>query len=83
MRNGKKVDEHGNIYYFMDDMLHREDGPAVEHVSGTKIWWIRGKIHNIHGPAIIYPDGQTRFYINDELVSERQFIEQKLTNFLK
>jgi len=23
--------------------LHREDGPAVEWINGTKQWWLNGK----------------------------------------
>ena len=25
--------------------LHREDGPAVEHINGDKAWFINGKRH--------------------------------------
>ncbi len=25
-------------YWYLDDKLHREDGPAMEYVNGTKFW---------------------------------------------
>jgi hypothetical protein len=43
----------GHKFWYADDKLHRTDGPAVEYVSGTKaaeyasgtkFWWINGKI---------------------------------------
>ena len=39
MRNGLVVDKLGNKYWFKDDKLHREDGPAAESAYGGKQWW--------------------------------------------
>ncbi len=30
--------------------LHREDGPAIEYTSGTKMWYQNGKLHREDGP---------------------------------
>ena len=65
MRQCKIVDENKNVKYFKDDKLHREDGPALELVSGTKYWYINGKRHRIDGPAIEWVDGHKSWYIND------------------
>ena len=43
--------------YYMNDVLHREDGPAVETLNGTKEWWVNGKRHREDGPAIERSDG--------------------------
>jgi hypothetical protein len=32
--------------WFMNDKLHREDGPAIEHVNGTKMWWLNGRAYS-------------------------------------
>ncbi len=39
-------------YYNKFGKLHREDGPAVEYLNGTNMWFIDGKLHREDGPAI-------------------------------
>ena len=46
-RNGTKIWRNPKGHY------HREDGPAVEYVDGSKEWFIEGKHHREGGPAII------------------------------
>jgi len=41
MRNGLDVDEFGDQYWYKDDQLHREDGPAVEYAGGTTRWYYK------------------------------------------
>ena len=33
----------GTKWWYLNDQLHREDGPAVEGVSGGKQWYLNGK----------------------------------------
>jgi len=40
-----------------DGKLHRLDGPAVECVNGTKMWYKDGKLSRDNGPAVEYPSG--------------------------
>ena len=47
-------------------MLHREDGPAVEHPDGRKEWWIHGIPHRVDGPAIEHADGVKGWFIHGE-----------------
>ena len=35
-----KVDANGNKYWYLNDKLHREDGPAVERTNGSKEWYL-------------------------------------------
>jgi hypothetical protein len=37
-----EVDEYGNKFWFLNGKFHREDGPAVERVNGTKAWYLHG-----------------------------------------
>jgi hypothetical protein len=37
-----KVYATGTIWY-LNDKLHREDGPAIEYADGYKAWWLNGK----------------------------------------
>jgi len=38
-----KVWANGDKEWYLNDKLHREDGPAVEWASGTKRWYLNGK----------------------------------------
>lgn len=62
---------------------HREDGPAAEcqlrnmwRIDGiyhkdltqvASVWYFRGKIHRIDGPAVIYPDMTEEWWLDDKL----------------
>jgi hypothetical protein len=51
-------------------ILHREDGPAVEHPYAYKSWYINGKRHREDGPAVEYSNGDKEWYINGEIHRE-------------
>ena len=65
-----KVFNNGSEYWYLNDKLHREDGPAVKHLSGDELWYIDGKLHRIDGPAIEYNTGSKFWYKNGELHRE-------------
>ena len=59
------VNELGSKFYHSDkamEVLHREDGPAIEFESGTKKWYRDGKLHRTDGPAIEWSDGDKHWY---------------------
>ena len=37
-----REDEYGK-YWYLNEKLHRENGPAIEYSDGHKEWWINGK----------------------------------------
>lgn len=54
MKNGKVISDFGTEFWYKDDDLHREDGPAVIVNGGTtKEWWLNGVRHREGGPAFI------------------------------
>lgn len=59
-----------NIATYRNDegLLHKADGPAIIWHTGSKMWYIDGKLHRIGGPAIEYKstDGleYNEYYIN-------------------
>jgi hypothetical protein len=55
--NGTKV-------WYLNDKLHREDGPAVERSDGDKEWWLNDKLHREDGPAITRSDGTKQWWLN-------------------
>jgi hypothetical protein len=59
-----KTYQDGTQRWFLNDRIHREDGPAVIHSDGTKVWFLNSKCHREDGPAIVYPDGTQVWYLN-------------------
>ena len=47
----ERIELNDRVEYRLNDQLHREDGPAIERVSGTKAWYLNGKRHRTDGPA--------------------------------
>jgi hypothetical protein len=54
-------DEDGNVYYYSDHRLHREDGPAIIFTTGTEHWYYNGKLHRDGAPAIVYKDNKNHW----------------------
>ena len=38
-----KIDSNGNKHWYLNDKLHRKDGPAIECVNGNKWWYLNGE----------------------------------------
>jgi len=38
-----EVDSYGNKFWYLDDKLHRVDGPAIEYTNGGKEWYLNGE----------------------------------------
>jgi hypothetical protein len=62
-----EVDDDGSKYWHLNDVLHREDGPAVENANGSKYWYLNGKLHRTDGPSVEYADGSKEWYLNGKL----------------
>jgi hypothetical protein len=58
------VDEGGTKRWYLNDKLHRENGPAIEYTYGDKEWYLNGKYHREDGPACEYVNGYKSWYIN-------------------
>ena len=66
MKNGLHVDKDDTKKWYLNDKLHRTDGPAIEWADGTKEWWHNGMRHRTDGPAIEWADGTKAWYLNDK-----------------
>jgi hypothetical protein len=60
------VYEDKTIWFNEKGQYHREDGPAIEYVNGTKEWFINDRRHREDGPARIYSNGKV-WYKRDKL----------------
>jgi hypothetical protein len=50
--------------YEINEILHRENGPAVEHTNGDKYWYLYGRSHREDGPASEYANGNKYWFID-------------------
>jgi len=64
MKNGPIKSENGVIRYYKDDVLHKEDGPAIIYPNEYEEWVIDGKTSRKDGPAIIYADGYKEWVVD-------------------
>ena len=66
------IENDGTKRYFKPNtnVLHNEDGPAIEYQNGDKSWYIDGELHREDGPAIEYLNSVKAWYINGELHRE-------------
>ena len=61
-----ETDIWGNNRWYLNERLHREDGPAVIYANGTQLWYIDGNMHRINGPAVIHPDDTQEWCVNNQ-----------------
>ena len=73
MKDGLTKHADGSKIWYLNDRIHREDGPAVEYSDGSKIWYIHGKRHRENGPSMEYADGTKYWYLNDREYSEEAY----------
>ena len=64
---------------WVDEILHRVDGPAMIMGDGQEYWRQNSVLHRLDGPAVIYPDGTECFWINGRnfLGDIKAFLEYK------
>ena len=70
-----KIDKYGTKRWYLNGNLHREDGPAIEWITGTKYWCLNGKYHREDGPAVEYESGSKFWYLNDEKVHPETIVD--------
>lgn len=60
-------------YWYYQDKLHRENGPAIEWSDGNQSWYKNGILHREDGPANISSIHGTRWYIEGVQYTEEEF----------
>ena len=63
-------------YYNKSGELHRIGGPAEITPSGRKGWFRNGVCHRTDGPAIEGSDGSCIWYLNNDELTEEEFIRR-------
>ena len=73
------INKYGTKRYYSDremTVLHREDGPAVQRLDGSKEYYRNGQLHNENGPAFVSCGGfrlYKQWWLNDERLTEEEF----------
>ena len=62
-------------YYYKKgtNILHREDGPAIERDNGDKFWYIDGDLHRTDGPAIELSTGHKEWWVNGKRLFKKEY----------
>jgi hypothetical protein len=61
--------------WYLNDQLHREDGPAIERANGDKMWFLDGRLHRTDGPAVEWADGSKEWFLNGQELSLNRWLE--------
>ena len=62
------VDKDGmRRYYNKAGQLHRDNGPALETISGRKCWYQNGLLHRTDGPAVEWANGTKEWHQHGQL----------------
>jgi len=44
-----EISDTGNKFWYMDGLLHREDGPAIIYTDGEERWWLHNTEYSEKG----------------------------------
>ena len=67
----REVDQEGTVrYHNSNNLLNREDGPAIEYSNGDRVWFLGGKLHREDGPAVELVSGSREWYLGGKLHRE-------------
>ena len=58
----------GTKKWYLNNKLHREDGPAVEYTNGDKVWYLNGKLYS-------EPDFYRQLHKLGKITKEELFIK--------
>ena len=61
------INAEGDKSYYLNNRVHRRDGPAVERANGEKYYIVDGYLHREDGPAIEIFDGSESYYLFGDL----------------
>lgn len=57
------VEHQSSRVWYKENLLHREDGPAIERINGDKGWFVNGLRHREDGPAVEYANGNKHWWL--------------------
>ena len=77
MKTECTIDDDGTKRWYLNGVLHRTDGPAVEYTNGSKKWCKNGKLHRINGPAVEWANGGGKsWWLNGERIEPQVLVKK-------
>ena len=70
----------GSKVWWVNGLLHREDGPAVIYPNGNKEWFLNGFRHREDGPAIEQANGYKSWWLNGNEYTEEEYVMIQFMN---
>ena len=69
IRNGWHEDDYNNKIHYVNDLRHKEDGPAIICKNGSLFYFINNKFHREDGPACYYGKHYKEWWFKGKFVS--------------
>jgi len=63
-----EISKLGTKRWHLNNLLHREGGPALEYPNGDRYWYLHGNIHRLDGPAVEWFNGDKEWWYHGELI---------------
>ena len=60
------ITKSGVRYWFKQNEISRDNGPAIVDLPDYRAWWLNGKPHRVGGPVYIWGDGLREWFENGE-----------------
>lgn len=76
MKNGMIQNPDGTREWYCHGLLHRTDGPAIEHINGIRAWYCHGQLHRTDGPAVEYTSEYSEWWLNDTKYTFKGWLKQ-------
>ena len=73
----------GDKEWYLNGVLHRTDGPAIECGDGHKAWYQDGQRHRLDGPAVEWKSGAKAWWINGIKFTEEEWETKRIKYILK
>ena len=75
---------YGTKRYYLNNKLHREDGPAIILADGSKFWYKNGELHREEGPASEWNTGEKDWYLDGKCYGyDNEFTNESWLKFIK
>ena len=65
-----EINRLGTKCWYLNGVLHRESGPAIERSYGSKAWFLNGRLHREDGPAVERSDGYKSWWVKGVFIKE-------------
>ena len=76
----KVIEDDGTIRYYLGDLHHNPDGPAIEYLDADYEYWQKGQRHNLQGPAKSI-DGVVEYWIDGRQYANEVVYRSNIVGF--